>query len=157
MDPVVLEHTQVCAGCRKILKQTAQLLDAARGVWEAPSVGIVSRVLGLMPESRRILVGKRIQIGGLLPARGPVEEFQIVIGSEDVSVRLLATPERQGWVIRGRLPSPDWLAEAEFPITISEDRFEMFVPSLEESSFELVGPAEVLRSPALSEVIADES
>ena len=157
-DLDVMNHVATCAKCAKLLTQHRVLLAAASGTWESPSAQILARVKGLMPETRRILVGRRIFAPSLSAARGlPVEEFQVLVGAEDVSVRIMATPQGEGWSIMGRLPNDSWAVQADSLVDQSAGRFQLDASDLNASGFDLLGPDVVIRIPALSELLTDDS
>ena len=140
-DLEVMNHATTCAKCAKLLAQYRVLLAAASGTWESPSAQILARVKGMMPERRRVLIGRRLLAPSLSTARGlPVEEFQVVVGAEDVSVRIMATPQGGGWSIMGRLPDASWTVESDTPVDQSGGRFQLDATDLTSSGFDLVGP-----------------
>lgn len=157
-DLEVMNHAGTCAKCATLLAQYRVLLAAASGTWESPSAQVLASVKAMMPEKRRVLIGRRILAPSLSAARGlPVEEFQVVVGAEDVSVRIMAIPQGEGWSIMGRLPDASWTVESETPVDQSSGRFQLEAVDLESSGFDVVGPNVVLRIPALSELLTDDS
>lgn len=149
-------HVEGCPHCSAVVERYRQIFASASGVWESAPTHLVARVKELVPETRRVLFGRRLQVGGLAVSRGPLEEFQLVVGDADVSIRLMATPNPEGWSIVGRVPNNNWEVDAPRPITASDGRFQFSVKTLEESAFDLLGPDTLMHVPALSELIEND-
>jgi len=155
--PEVLAHLAECPKCSAIVSRTIQILSAAKGFWESAPSDLVTRAKSLMPETRRYLTGRRLDWGQVAGARGPQEEFQVLVGDEDVSVRVMASPRPNGWAVMGRVPDEQWVVEAQSPVTVDGSLFEFEVQTLADSAFDLVGLESILQIPPLSELIDNDT
>jgi hypothetical protein len=155
-DNEMLAHVAECANCSAEVNRIITVLAAAKGIWESAPSEIVQRAQSLMPETRRHLIGRRLGLGSFAGARGGQEEFQVLVGDEDVTIRLMASPRQDGWAVMGRVPGDDWIVEAQSPVKLDDTVFEFEVKTLDGSAFDLVGPDSILHIPALSELIDND-
>lgn len=155
-NPELEQHLLICSKCSQLLENYRAMLKAADGLWESAPANLVLRAKNLMPETRRVVIARRLGLGTLGAARGPLDEFQVMVGDDSTSVRLMASPTANGWSIMGRVPSEAWEVDSPVPVELAEGRFQFTVAALEDSSFELVGPDVVLHIPPLSELIQND-
>ena len=150
------EHLRECSSCAQIIGEYKAIFASAGELWESAPLETIQLAKALMPETRRVLFAKRLSVGAAT-ARGPQEEFQVLVGGEDISMRLMATPTTEGWSIRGKVPNADWIVYAENAVQMPDGRFEFTVPTLEESSFDVLGEDTILQVPALSQLLTHDS
>ncbi len=151
------EHLGQCTVCSQIISEYKTIFATASGLWESAPLESIQLAKALMPETRRVLFAKRLSVGAAATARGPQEEFQVLVGGEDISMRLMATPTTEGWSIRGKVPNADWIVYAENAVQMPDGRFEFTVPTLEDSSFDVLGEDTILQVPALSQLMTYDS
>ena len=155
-DDEVIQHVASCSRCNTIARELQSIVDAASFTWEEAPQAAISRAKALIPETKRVFWAARLRLGGLAPARGPIDEFQIVVGVEDWSIRLLATPHENGWSIMGQLPGESWLFDGHVPVTMSGNRFQFHASDLSRTAFELVGEDAILCIPPISDLLNDD-
>jgi len=152
--PAVAEHVAGCADCAAIVGDYTRMLGAARIPWSAAPAALIDRVKALMPERRRVVFGRRLGTFATA-ARGEADEFQVVVGEGDLSVRLMATRDADGWRVMGRAPAGTWNFEGPSDAAMESGRFEFRTSSLEDSAFSLTNDDTVFQVPALSHLLQD--
>jgi len=155
-DDAVVQHVSTCSRCSTKARELKAIISTATYAWEDAPQSWVQSVKQLMPESKRILWAKRLNLRAASAARGPIDEFQIVVGVEDWSIRLLATPTATGWIVMGQLPGESWVFDGRESVSISGNRFQFNAPDLSETAFELVGQDAILCIPPISDLLNDD-
>ena len=156
-DAATVAHVNSCQSCLSIVNDLKLIVARAHQEWFIAPSEWISAAKALMPETRKIFTCHRLQLRGIAPARGPVDEFQIVVGTDELSLRLMATPTDTGWNIMGQFPSSDWEMEGQPNVTISGPRFQFSAKDLSETAFELVSMDTILQVPPMNRLIRDDS
>lgn len=155
-EPEAVRHVEGCPRCAELVRRYQAIRAAGKISWESAPADLVARAKALVGETRRRLVARRMGSSLLAGARGGVDEFQVMVGAEEVSVRLMATREGSGWQLMGRLPSPDWKVESRHAVEMERDGFRLNAPSLEDSAFRLIGPELEIEVPSLADILGEE-
>jgi hypothetical protein len=153
-DAEVILHIEGCAKCSELVRRYRQIFEAARHPWESAPAEQIAMAKSLIPSQRRLVIARRLGTSQLAGARGERDEFQILVGTESLSLRLMASREDGGWHLMGRFPqgeySPgDWTIESVHRNWTEEEGFHIVVPSLTDCEFSLVGPDLTLQVPSL--------
>jgi hypothetical protein len=156
VSPEVAQHLEACASCAELVRRYREIVAATRIAWTPASRELVELVKGLMPETRKVWSARRLGSSLMAGARGPGDEFQMLVGTDELSVRVLASRTDAGWQLMGRFPEGEWNVVASVPVTVDANGFRFVVSNLEESAFSLVGHDTVLEVPALSRFLSDD-
>lgn len=151
-SPELAVHLESCTSCAELVRRYREIVVAAQIAWTSAPAELIQRAKNLMPETRRVWIAQRLGASLAAGARGPADEFQVLVGTDELSIRLMATRIEKGWQLMGRLPEGEWEVDASFPIQVDAKGFRFVVPSLEQSAFNLIGKDAVLQVPALSEL-----
>jgi hypothetical protein len=151
-------HVAQCPSCAARLAELRKILQAtALPMFNAPD-DVVAQAQALMPNlapRRRLrLVASTFGMAG---ARSMTQDFHLVVGSDEESVRLMYRQEDGGWEVIGRAPSPEWLLsrpEADEPVG-QEGHFSFRASSLADTSFALVRGQTRLDIPSADELLEE--
>ncbi|HEY0866796.1 MAG TPA: hypothetical protein VGE01_05445 [Fimbriimonas sp.] len=154
-EPEAESHAAGCARCSERLSQLRAMVSLARVAhFDAPEA-LVRSAKGLMAPRRRTLVAGLLRSSlSLSGARSLPESAQLVVGGEDVSIRLMVRRQGEGYEVFGELPSSDWTVESDRAgVTQNGSRFQLAASDPADTAF--VAESELLRVevPALQELI----
>lgn len=157
LDADLARHVESCSTCAALLARYQRMHKAAKQEWVSAPSSLIGAAKAMLPSTRRAFIAGRLGTSLLAGARGVPEEFQLVAGTEELPVRLLASREDNGWHVMGRFPAGNWAIESSHPAWIEEGGFRLLVPSLRESEFTLVGADETLEFPSIETLLEETS
>ncbi len=154
-SPEAAAHVAGCPACAARLDGLRKVVQAARlPRFEAPA-DLVARAQGLM-QPRPRLVARLLGNGLLGAARAArTDDFALLVGTDDVAVRLNYAKTSGGWELLGRAPGEGWTVvrgNEETPCGPS-GRFRLVVRSLDEAMFVLRAPGIEIEVPSARELL----
>lgn len=157
---VALEHVASCSACARLLEQMKSIMDAVSvEFFDAPEQ-LIDSVIGLMPsrqERTRVgLIRSTLAFGS---ARADSDDFQVIVGHEEFSTRLMVVRNEQGWDIVGKLPEREWRIErdgVEVPLD-ADQRFSVEISDLSDSAFSISSNDMIFDVPSLEDLLRDGS
>ncbi len=156
--PDAASHLASCASCQKRLTEFTQILSAAQlPVFDAPTE-VMMRAQSIMPTmpkryTVRLLASSFSQAG----ARSVSQDFQLVVGTDETSLRVMYLKGADAWEVMGRAPSEGWtLLRDDFDEALDESgRFRFEAPDLGSTRFSLVNGEERLEIPNAEELLKE--
>ncbi|HLO98117.1 MAG TPA: hypothetical protein VK171_05955 [Fimbriimonas sp.] len=147
-------HVSTCNECQEALSQIQQMLQAAALPHFAVPAGLAESVYGLMPDRVRRLsiLQSSLQLSG---ARAVVtDDFQVVYAVDDLKLRVMYSPVRNGWEVFTVLPDATFTAERDGQVLLVDEDLRLqfiaddltragFTLSQGDAHFEVPSPSEV--------------
>jgi hypothetical protein len=158
-SPEALAHVHTCDSCAGRLREFTAMIQAVSFPMVDVPMDVLARAQRLMPErapSRRFrLVTSSFGLAGA--RRGPAQDFQIVVGAESQSVRLMYKRVGAGWEVIGRAPSGEWiLSRPEQEVKVDrEGHFSFQASDLASSAFSLLKDGERIDVPSAEELLEE--
>lgn len=152
--PEVAAHVAGCGACAELVERYRSILDAGQFPWQDAPSALIQRAKAIMPQRapRARLLGTSLVAG----ARAATEDFQVVVGDDHRSVRMMVNRTQDGWELMGRLPEDGWTVETDLRSEIEGEGFRIFAPSLDRSAFRLTSPEASLDVPPLAELLEND-
>jgi hypothetical protein len=149
-----LSHVAGCAECATKLDQLkAAFALGDHRFYNAPA-SLVESAKALMLPQKRVFGLLRTTLAGA-GTRAISEDFQMVVGSDDLQVRLMYTREGQQWRVMGRLPGEGWSVDRPGVTDEGDGRFSFDAADLASTGFELIGEEGAVVVPSAEEMLRD--
>ena len=159
VNVVAKSHVDSCADCARALDQLRAMMAAGQTEMTDAPMSLIERAKAIVaPQQRRLLAGI-LRTSLAAGARSVGTDFQVVVGSEDVSARLMYSKEADGWVVMGRAPSNDWtMIHGSEQVPCEPDgRFSFRAPSLSDTGFALMSTSAQLIVPPIEDLLENGS
>lgn len=156
--PEAASHLVGCVSCQNRLAEFKKILAAAQlPVFDAPT-DVVMRAQSIMPmmprrSALRLLASSFSQAG----ARSVTQDFQLVVGTDETSLRVMYLKGADSWEVMGKAPSEGWtLLRDDFDEPLREDgRFQFEANDLGSTAFVLIKGEERLEIPNAEELLQE--
>ena len=156
--PTASAHVATCKSCQKRLAEFRQILSAAQlPTFDAPTEWVM-RAKAIMPtvprrNPLRLLASSFSQAG----ARSATQDFQLVVGSDETSLRVMYLKGANAWEVMGRAPGAGYflLRDGSDEALDEDGRFRFEAPDLASTGFSLVKGEERLDIPAAEELLPE--
>jgi hypothetical protein len=111
IDAEQAAHLAGCADCGRRVEQMRTLLAALAYPLRAAPEGLLDRVPNPVPAPKITRLARLLGYGPALAARAVVDDVQVLVGTEDVELRLIYARQADGIRVMGRLPEGGWTLE----------------------------------------------
>ncbi len=139
-------HVAECQACTKRLLQLRSLLAALTYPLHSAPDAILSKLPEMVPVARPTVIARLLGYGPALAARSSTDDIQLLVGAEDIEVRVIYARQGDGIRVMSRLPEGGWITEG------AQDRVDFMAPTEEATGFTILREDARIYVPSLTEL-----